>query len=639
MSNLEPGESETQTEGLEWSKSDLIVESAKSKKVPSILKKIFTRKFVFIMSSVLFVLLVFGVGYYIGNGHKKTPTVSQSASNVKTGTAQSVSNVKTGTAEPTIVENLATLDTFSHPKTGEVWHETPKPMNKQGWLTAELPGTYQDIVSPGSPTVTVAQQMAENAPTYEEIGTHGGSKIVRVYTTPSMGQFFGLFEIRSSGKVYAIAQPNASGKLYDGQADNLNQATTNKVSAVDTTTHYDSLSIPPRLDIGNDEYVAPPEYSTILSGVYDPESSVANQKDSKQFGSSVLYRTEHVYADTGLTNIGYTLKLPTGTWVTMTYTPNTLSLEKYSFSNGAPVSYTDYEGRERAESLGPIARGCGDDSVVVTRSERLSDGDLVAVGKTDTGRTVYGLASQNAFLISKAYDEYKQALDGSVQKVDSLETFYERHGVVIIKNAKGENLVYIREHYSMGGGCAKPVVYLYPASAQMVSVRVGANVTISDPQYETNGWQGVWAEPSGNLTYRGQAYSSLFWEGQGQGEYPAISNGTVVKRADAATTMRRQLVDQGLNQKEITDFMAFWESKIPAKPYVRLTWLNTAQMDRLAPLVISPKPQTVIRVFLDMDGFDTPISLPKQKLIKVERKGFTVVEWGGLTHSAHPAGL
>ena len=54
-------------------------------------------------------------------------------------------------------------------------------------------------------------------------------------------------------------------------------------------------------------------------------------------------------------------------------------------------------------------------------------------------------------------------------------------------------------------------------------------------------------------------------------------------------------------------------------------------MESLAPLYVSPKPDTVIRVFLDMDGFDKQIKLPAQKLTKTLRKGFTVVEWGGLT--------
>ena len=160
-------------------------------------------------------------------------------------------------------------------------------------------------------------------------------------------------------------------------------------------------------------------------------------------------------------------------------------------------------------------------------------------------------------------------------------------------------------------------------------------MTISKPLYTVNGWQNVWAEPSGQLSYAGKSYESLFWEGQGYGDYPVVRSGTVVKRADAAKTMRRQLAQQGLNGKEISDFMDFWTPKIPQRSYIRLTWFGTDEMNRLAPLSVTPTPQTTIRVFLDMSGQDRPFSLPAQQLHPTIRKGFTVVEWGGLAQLTH----
>lgn len=77
--------------------------------------------------------------------------------------------------------------------------------------------------------------------------------------------------------------------------------------------------------------------------------------------------------------------------------------------------------------------------------------------------------------------------------------------------------------------------------------------------------------------------------------------------------------------------MDYWTDKIPEAPYVRLTWFTNEELNRLAPLKITPKPDTLIRVFLDMSGLEQPISLPTQSLTSVPRRGFTVVEWGGLT--------
>ena len=76
--------------------------------------------------------------------------------------------------------------------------------------------------------------------------------------------------------------------------------------------------------------------------------------------------------------------------------------------------------------------------------------------------------------------------------------------------------------------------------------------------------------------------------------------------------------------------MDFWTDKLPASPYVRLTWLGTQDMNQLAPLSVVPAPDTTIRIFLDFAGLDQPIKLIPQKLTSVPRRGFTLVEWGGL---------
>lgn len=88
--------------------------------------------------------------------------------------------------------------------------------------------------------------------------------------------------------------------------------------------------------------------------------------------------------------------------------------------------------------------------------------------------------------------------------------------------------------------------------------------------------------------------------------------------------------EMGLSDKEIADFKEFWLPKMPATPYVRLSWLLTPEMDTLAPLAVSPKPDSSIRVFLDFEGLNSKIDIAPQVLPHYERKGFTLVEWGGL---------
>ena len=52
-------------------------------------------------------------------------------------------------------------------------------------------------------------------------------------------------------------------------------------------------------------------------------------------------------------------------------------------------------------------------------------------------------------------------------------------------------------------------------------------------------------------------------------------------------------------------------------------------MDKIMPLEVSEKPDTIIRVMMDLKGLNEYRKVKEQKITKVERKGFTVVEWGG----------
>lgn len=573
----------------------------------------------FAFAVVVGLLIVLGTGFFIwkdqivGYFVKQPDTTSREGSNTQT----NENNV-----DPEVAK-------FIKPTTGETWLDTPKDMPAQGWLQVELLSNYSDVRVGTKDYKSAKQQLAEAAPTYKEVGARAGNTIVFV-NSPSEG-LAGvnyLFEKRTDGTIAMIVNPQADGV----KGEDMSQTVTAKVTVLDKTTHYDSLNIPAKLPIGDDEFVMRPEHlwiadMWIMTG--DAGKGLTTTSLSK-YGGSTLYRNEVKYADTQLTNIGYYMELPLKTKVGLKYEPNQLSLQGYTFDNGASVeNKVYYTSENKYDSLMPIARGCGGNSAAVTRSDSLKDADLTPVGKTNTGRTVYELKDKNSALYKKAYDEYKQAYGDN--NAVSFDEYVKVHGLVIIKNSKNEMLVYVRSQYAMSGGCAKPVVYLYPTESTLVDVKVGANVTVSDPHYPTTGWRNVLAQPNGQLAYNGNTYDSLFWEGKGYGIYPGIVSGTVVKRADATATMRRQLGEQGLNTKETNDFMAFWESKIPNKPYIRLTWLDTAQMEALAPLTVLPKPQTVIRVFLDMDGYDGPLFLPAQQLKKVERKGFTVVEWGGLT--------
>ncbi|MBP9817519.1 hypothetical protein KBC75_02035 [Candidatus Shapirobacteria bacterium] len=266
--------------------------------------------------------------------------------------------------------------------------------------------------------------------------------------------------------------------------------------------------------------------------------------------------------------------------------------------------------------------GEGYGSIIKTSSTTLSS--LNPVGKTLSGVDIYAVADPSSLLLEDIYSK----LDSSV-KPDK-NTFLNQKNHFLWKDKFNEWWLFISELNQVQAECGKPVIYLYPPKDTVVNVQVGAKITKSEPLYPAKGWT-VLAHPNGQLDYQGSAYPNLFWEGTGFGHYNShTGEGFVVPQEKLISAINNHLKLLGLNSQESADFMEFWQSKLPTTPYVRLTWLNTADMNQLAPLRVSPSPDTVIRLFLEFEGLDKPISLAPQKLSAPQRSGFTLVEWGGL---------
>lgn len=186
------------------------------------------------------------------------------------------------------------------------------------------------------------------------------------------------------------------------------------------------------------------------------------------------------------------------------------------------------------------------------------------------------------------------------------------------------------------GGCsigeetnAKPVIYLYPEERTDVTVKLGYNgrLTTTYPEYQT-GWE-VTAEPDGTLTDKrdGKEYSYLFWEGLTNVEYD-FSKGFVVKGEDTRVFLQTILPEMGLLPKEYNEFIVYWLPKMEGNPYNLITF-QTDRYTENAKLTISPEPDSILRVFMAYRPLSAPVQVEKPEIVPFERKGFTVVEWGG----------
>ena len=180
-----------------------------------------------------------------------------------------------------------------------------------------------------------------------------------------------------------------------------------------------------------------------------------------------------------------------------------------------------------------------------------------------------------------------------------------------------------------GGGAKKPVIYLYPEEVAEVSVLLDydGDLTCTYPKYDADdGWT-VTAEPDGTLTdASGKQYNYLFWEGEG--DALPIEKGFCVKGEETAAFLEESLEKLGLTRREANEFIVYWLPLMQDNPWNLISFAGDEYTES-AKLTISPEPDTMIRVFMVWKALDAEETLEPQELIAPERKGFTVVEWGG----------
>ena len=177
----------------------------------------------------------------------------------------------------------------------------------------------------------------------------------------------------------------------------------------------------------------------------------------------------------------------------------------------------------------------------------------------------------------------------------------------------------------------KPIIYLYPKNELDVSIKLGYpdKLTISYPKYD-DGWN-VIAYPDGTLVDKNtkrQLYS-LFWEGVNTVSDGIREDGFIVEGKNISSFLEEKLEILGLNDREIEEFIIYWLPKMQNNKYNYIRFETVEEQNKNMPLIVNPKPDTIIRVNMEYMPLGNKIDVKKQELNKVERKGFTVVEWGG----------
>lgn len=529
---------------------------------------------------VILIILVLGLAGYIGYPYAKkffqiTPK-NQSSTQPTTTTSTTATTSITSVSDP-----------------GVVWLTQPQKLEDLGLINKQDNGVSE-----------VAY--------YKIANLDSGSALILAnltYEGPAWGKTLARF-MKGKDGTFNYLLKHSFEKDYK-QAEQLLK----KEVTINSTTIYQSLSAPDFLPVKN----ATLKYSS----QEDLFADLSSPKEVAESEYGKIYQTFNKPSSQATDEIGgrvLSLKLADST--TKYYS---LKFDFLTDDEVALITWSD--GTKNTAKFTPEGYvGCASTSTnnVITNTKNLSQ-RLIEAGVTASGDKIYAVSASDE-VMKAAYENYQT---GREKNILSLEDFAAQKPLFIWKDGFGDYVIFSGRDFAGLAECGKPVIYLYPEKDTIVSLKVGADITKSEPLYQ-NGWQDVLAKPNGELSYQGQKYPYLFWEGRGQGIYPNISEGFVVKKADLKSTLLDHLAKLGLNQKESADFLEFWLPKMPTTAYTRLTWFGTRQMNQLAPLTIVPKPDTSIRVFLDFEGLDQSINIKPQKLSAPARAGFTLVEWGGL---------
>lgn len=339
------------------------------------------------------------------------------------------------------------------------------------------------------------------------------------------------------------------------------------------------------------------------------------------------------------TRNGFYLKAPDGTVRVYKLRPDIIpqSTDAYGLSGVPTITWSD--GSKNSDTYNFTAHGgCGSINYinVVTPSLVKIDRDLTKTGTTAQGDAIYEFTDSNATRLKDFYaaTALYNPDTGTTTQLNYVE-FTSSHPMVFWVDPFDRLVELTNARFTPLAECGKPVIYLYPETKTDVAVTLQpqGGFSYTEPVYG-DGWQ-VTAEPNGRLTERrsGKTYPYLFWEGRG-GIYTPPTKGFVVARAEVHSFLTDALHRLGLNAQETSDFIAFWEPRMQESPYYRVAFLGRRSMDTLAPLSVRPTPDTVIRVLMDFQPLTQPVTVEPQTLYAPIRRGFTVVEWGGVLRAA-----
>ena len=126
-------------------------------------------------------------------------------------------------------------------------------------------------------------------------------------------------------------------------------------------------------------------------------------------------------------------------------------------------------------------------------------------------------------------------------------------------------------------------------------------------------------------------YYALYWDEKRYNEVD-FKEGFYVEGKDAIKFLEEKLSIIGLSDKEKNEFIMYWLPIMEANKKNLVYFELTEERELGNKLIITPKPDSLLRVSIHIKKVNEKVNIKEQKLSTFTRIGFTAVEWGGMTY-------
>ena len=174
----------------------------------------------------------------------------------------------------------------------------------------------------------------------------------------------------------------------------------------------------------------------------------------------------------------------------------------------------------------------------------------------------------------------------------------------------------------------KPILYLYPEEEMNITVNFDKEELLTTTYPKFNNEWNVLVKPDGSIYENGKCYYALYWE-ENRNKDCDFEDGFYVEKDNAINFLEEKLTTLGLNDKERNEFIMYWLPKLEENGKSIVHFDLTDELQKENEMIINPKPDSILRVHINIKKVNKKTNIKVQKLPTFKRSGYTAIEWGG----------